>query len=95
MEAIVSDAKRARAIGKAGHEHVKGKFSRDVFAEQLDATISSVARQPGGLAKIRSGNTKQCALWTYYLLLHFVLLSVCVAVFWRGVLISTTYFKQQ
>ncbi len=84
MEAIVSDPARAQQIGVAGRKHVKAAFSREVFADQLNAVMESAAGGSTQLRTLRNKNS-QFALWCILLVIILVVLLMVVVISAIGV----------
>jgi alpha-1,3/alpha-1,6-mannosyltransferase len=86
MMAVVSDAPRARQMGRNGYAHVRSLFSRDVFARDLDSAVASVGDGKGGLAAARRARGCRLTLWIlslWPLLLPLLLLALVAAVLYR------------
>ena len=46
MADVTQSPARAAALGAAGVKHVRAVFSRDAFADQLDAVLSRMVARP-------------------------------------------------
>ncbi len=75
MEKIVADPGKARAFGRNGNRHVRARFSRDFFAQELDASLLQARKGSETLAALRKG--KRCGhmkLWALCCVLPLVAL---------------------